>query len=289
MKWTTHTIYVRNAAICILLISILCGSATTASRQALIDVHHSRESANPEVNMVTITKLLEEFSFEVKDEMLTEDLLEEYDVVILHEPHKELENSEIEALTVFVQKGGGLILCGDRDIGWNEDSRSAYNQLGSTFGITFAVNSVDDPTDKRGCYCTPIIHNLAEHPITEGVSQIVLYYPCSLLISENAVAIARGDEDTRGIGQDRISGEDIVVAAVSEYGKGRVVALGSHTVFHDSFINQPDNQSFSVNCFHWVSAGADTASEGGLITTVSTIMVIAGVLLILSFLKKRHE
>ncbi len=277
----------RKVVIIILLLG-LCGSVEAPPKKVLIDAYHSLETTNPEINMVAITKVLPGFTFEVKREAFTEDLLKEYDVVMIVQPYNLLEDSEIEAAEEFVRKGGGLIICGEHDVGWNENSRSTFNKLGKTFGIIFSSNAIDDPTDKAGCYCTPIIHNFAEHPIVEGVTQITLYKPCSLRVSANAVAIATGDEDTRTVGTEEIEGEDVVVVAVSEYERGRVVVVGSHTVFDDSFINQPDNLTFAENCFEWVSEPAATAPKSESLYTVVAIVAIVAVLGLAIVLKKRY-
>lgn len=269
----------------LLMVIGICGSVEAPPKQVMIDIHHSVEGANPEVNMVAITKILADFTFEIRDEPLTVDLLQEYDVVMLYQPYANLEDAEIDALVEFVREGGGLIICGEHDVGWNDSSRSTYNKLGKTFGIIFTSNAIDDPTDKMGCYCTPIIHNMAEHPLTEGVTQIVLYKPCALRISADAVAVARGDDDSKTVGAEQITGEDIVVAAVAEYERGKVVVVGSHTVFDDSFINQPDNQTFSINVFNWVSEQAVPKDNSWV--TIAGILVIAAVLVLIIVLKKR--
>lgn len=278
----------KKIAVIILLLGGLCGSLGSQevpSKTVMIDANHSLETAVPEVNMVAITKVLTGFSFDVKREILTEDLLNQYDVVMLVQPYEILEDSEIDALIHFVQEGGGLIMCGEHNVGWNDSSRSTYNKLGKTFGIIFSSNAIDDPTDKAGCYCTPIIHNFAEHPLVEGISKITVYKPCSLRISGNAEAVARGDGDTQTVGVDKARGEDVIVVAVSEFQKGRVVVIGSHTVFDDSFINQPDNLDFAENCFQWVSEQATL--KGGSLDVVIAIGVIAGILMLIVVLKKR--
>lgn len=269
----------------LLLIGCVCGSLEAPQKRVMIDVFHSLENVNPEVNMVAVSKWLTDFSFESSDEMLTEDLLKEYDAVMLYQPYGILEESEIAAVIQFVERGGGLIICGEHDVGWNDDSRSTYNKLGKTFGIIFTSNAVDDPTDKMGCYCTPIVHNMAEHPLTEGIAQLVFYKPCSLRISSDAVAIARGDDDTVTIGADRIEGEDIVVVAASEYGRGRVVVVGSHTVFDDSYINHPDNLTFCGNVFPWVSEPGYAVPEDEDNTSwypLAAILVIVSILVLVT-------
>ncbi|MBU7013359.1 MAG: hypothetical protein HXS52_02810 [Theionarchaea archaeon] len=263
----------------LLLISGLCVDTQAATRRVMVDLSHSEENVNAENNMVALQTLLPDFSLSFNYQPLNLDTLRGFDAIMLYHPFALLTNSDMDILKKFVKDGGGLIICGEHDIGWEDESRLSYNEFTSTFGVTFQSNAVDDPTDKKGCYCTPVIHNLVEHPLTLGVQQIVMYKPCSLQVSEDATTVAWGDDDTNTIGADMVQGESVVVVAVVEYGKGRIIILGSNTPFLDSFINLPNNQEFSINCFQWVSENALPSS--GLWNTVVVVVVVAGVLLIL--------
>lgn len=270
----------------------LCGSLQEApQKRVLIDISHSAGTAKPDTNMVALPQKLPQYSFEIKEELLTRELLKGYSAVILYQPQTVLQDTEVEVLTEFVKKGGGLVICGQHDVGWNDESRASYNRLSETFGITFLSNAIDDPTNKRGCYCTPIIHVLEPHPLTQGVTQIVLYRPCALRVSGTAVVIARGDEDTRTIGADEVTGSDVIAAAAAEYGKGRVVALGSHTVFDDSFINEPDNLLFGTNLFAWVTEKAASAQTGSVYSYLGVGVIAAFLVLAVAVrgIKRKKE
>lgn len=279
----------RHLMICILLIiSSMAGSLQFSEKKVLVDTFHSGVGANPEINLTALPKVLPEFIFEIKREPLTEDLLDDYDVVMLYQPNGILQDSEIDALVSFVFKGGGLIICGEQEVGWSETSRDSFNRLGRPLGIIFTATSIDDPTNKKGCYCTPVIHNLIEHPINEGVTEIVLFRPCALwMVGDTALPIARGDDDTRTVGSNNIVGEDVIAVAVVEYGKGRVVAVGSTTIFDDSFINQPDNQTFCINVFNWVSEEAPISYSFPMV--IVAIAIITGVLSAIVIIKKKQK
>ena len=282
----------KRVVICVLLlVPAFCGSVQTPHKRVMIDAFHSLENVSPENNMVALSKVLPDYSFETRRDVLTYKLMKEYDVVVLYQPYNNLEDSEIEAVLEFVRKGGGLIICGEHDVGWNDSSRSTYNRLGKNFGTIFTSNAIDDPTDKMGCYCTPIIHNLAVHPLTEGVTQIVMYKPCALRLSETAIAVAWGDDDTRTVGQDKITGEEVVVAAVSVYERGKILVVGSHTAFDDSYIDLPDNLTFSVNAFQWVSEPAyfEEPSQNGSEILIAAVCVVAVGLGALIFVVKKKQ
>jgi len=280
--------------ICMCLVIGISHPIQSASElRVLVDISHSHENANTEINFTLLPVQLSQFTFDISDEQLTPSLLEEYQVLLFYQPYAVLGDSEIEAVTAFIQQGGGIIMCGDHYLGWERESISSYNTLSSQFGITFTSTVVDDPTDKQGCTCTPIIHNLEEHPITENISQIVLYSPCNLILSGDAQPLARGDEDTIMKGHikasDDIQGEDIIVAAVSEHGSGRIVALGSYTLLTNSLVNEPDNLLFVENCILWASEHSSSPSGPSQWYIPVAVGVIGCALLIAVFIFRKRE
>ncbi|MFQ5892024.1 MAG: hypothetical protein ACE5HW_04445, partial [Candidatus Methanofastidiosia archaeon] len=58
---------------------------------------------------------------------------------------------------------------------------------------------------------------------------------------------------TYNIGDEKVWGEDVVVAMTNIYGNGKVVALGSLSIFLDSRINFNDNLVFAKNVMNWLS------------------------------------
>ncbi|HNZ87962.1 MAG TPA: hypothetical protein PKK55_05505, partial [Methanofastidiosum sp.] len=125
------------------------------------------------------------------------------------------------------------------------------------FGIRIMKNGTDDPSNRKGCSCTPIIHNFIQHPTTEGIESILMYKPASLEIKGNAIAIAKGDNDTFSVGTEPVGGENVVVVAVSEKGNGKVAVMGSPYIFDNGKLGEMQNKEFSRTLFTWLS---DTSS-----------------------------
>jgi hypothetical protein len=276
-----------------LLMGISSPVHSISDTHILVDIHHSHENSNIELNFTMFPARLSQFTFHISDEELTPSLLKGYQVLLFYQPYAVLKDSEIEAVISFLEGGGGVIICGDHYLGWQKESLSSYNKVSSRCGITFTSTVVDDPTDKQGCTCTPIIHNLEEHPLTQNISQIVLYSPCHLVVSEGAVPLARGDEDTIMKGHSRLStgvqGEDIIVAAAGEHGSGRLVAIGSYTILTNSLVNEPDNLLFMETCILWVSEHASSSSglSQWYIPVAVGVIVIVLVTGVLVFKKNR--
>ncbi|MBU7032740.1 MAG: hypothetical protein HXS53_09435 [Theionarchaea archaeon] len=277
-----------------LMVGIFQPIHSSSQPRILVDISHSHENANTEINFTMLPVQLSQFTFEISDERLTPSLLEEYQVLLFYQPYAVLDDSEIEAVTAFIEKGGGVLMCGDHYLGWERESIASYNKLISQFGISFTPTVVDDPTNKQGCTCTPIIHNLEEHSITENISQIVLYSPCNLIVSGDAQPLARGDEDTIMKGNTKTSGnvqgEDIIVAAVSEYGSGRIVAIGSYTLLTNSLVNEPDNLLFVEHCILWASEhSASTGDRSQWYIPVAVGVIVCGLLIAVYGFKKREK
>ena len=129
------------------------------------------------------------------------------------DPKSSRDKVKLDALVKYVNNGGSLLILGSNDMDMIDPTRDSINLVLKNFGIRMMKNGTDDPTNRKGCSCTPIIHNLAKHSINEGVNSIILYKPASLEIKGDAIAIARGDNDTFSIGSEPIGGENVILVA----------------------------------------------------------------------------
>lgn len=246
-------------ALVILLVSI---NFVSAEKTILIDKYHDTDNwwGDPEGTGSVLFQELSSSGFnnKVGTEPFTDENLKNLDIVVLWNPNNPLEISEISALTKFVENGGSLLVLASQEYDMIDSSRNSINSLLEPFGIRVMKNGTDDPTNRKGCSCTPIIHNLTKHPINEDINSIVLYKPASLEIKGKAVAIARGDNDTFSIGSEPIGGENVIVVAVSEKGNGKVAVIGSSFIFDNGKIGDMDNKQFAKNLFTWLG---DTSKQ----------------------------
>ncbi len=202
-----------------------------------------------------------------------------YSVVFLSMPAEDYSSTELSALQSFVQSGGGLVLSAEHSGGFG----TAYlNNVANLFGINFKSNVVyDDVHNDQAQNIWPIITDYVAHPTTEGITQTVIYAGASIELSGSAYAVAYADTGAyilptlkgvvpsspiypgvykNGDGEHSFSddGLDIVVMAASEYGAGKVWAVGDFNIWADDYeaqdigIDYYDNQELALNVFDWV-------------------------------------
>jgi len=209
------------------------------------------------------------------DQVLSEQLLSEVDVLILKCPTNSYSAAEIGAVTRFVEGGGGLWMIGDHTdvFGMN----TFLNQIGSVFGIRFR----NDATYMLGSgNMTSVVQPLwFGHPIMDRVSEVRFMTSCTLeapLFSEN-VLLGRGLIAEPGTYATENFFRESIESAEAEfgmflqmvavrYGAGRVVAFTDSTVFSSfsffsdgyteltrgtlEYLNR-ENSSPSVNLVLW--------------------------------------
>ncbi|MFW9844084.1 MAG: hypothetical protein ACFFEV_05890, partial [Candidatus Thorarchaeota archaeon] len=120
------------------------------------------------------------------------------------------------------------------------------SQVSEEFGITFDNTAVKDDRSNAGLPTMPIIANIAAHPTTEDVEDILLPSACSLRIEGKATALATTSE--------MADPARAPVIAIAESGKGRVMCIGSYEIFRrGGGLNHKGNKTFAINAFGWLS------------------------------------
>jgi len=203
--------------------------------------------------------------------------LASYDVVVFPSfwENREISSSEAEALSSFVSNGGGLFLMGEHGVAsWFDKWNNSVNKAGSYFGVRCNFATVCDPTDHYyrwndpdGGVDMPFITDIIGHEVTAGVSKFVINWGTALQISAPAIAIAYTDNDawldTNSIWNSDLEececyqdGSEAVgrfpVLAVSQYGSGRVVALGDSSLFVNDCLYEYGHYHLAQNIFDWL-------------------------------------
>jgi hypothetical protein len=237
----------------------------------LYDCHHTNvEGVTFSTFNVTLSSL---FSIRYHFEILKEEILQNYDVLIISTPIVSYSNEEIQAIKQFVNEGGGLLLMGN---GWywvdyhhSPIETFPFNQVSREFGVTVHDDMIIDPTDyyssENPSYA--LFSNFAVHPVTRGMEKVYSLCACSLSLSGDATPVVMGDGDSYSGYHSHIykPGEYPPVAAVMEYGKGRIVFLGHDCFFINHIIGEYDNVKFSMNVMGWLAALPDTDKDGYLL------------------------
>ncbi len=136
--------------------------------------------------------------------------------------------SEIDAISQFVNQGGGLLILGDNPNCPNEN----VNPLSEEFGISLGVSSID-PGDLY-------FSNFSSLEIFDGINEI--YYRAAGEITVTTLAII-----------EAFTPEGKGVIASNVFHPGRVLALGDYNCWGNEYITNVDNQAFAENVFNWLS------------------------------------
>ncbi|GAG78404.1 unnamed protein product, partial [marine sediment metagenome] len=119
--------------------------------------------------------------------------------------------------------------------------------------------------NKANQNCTSILHiqNFLKHQLTKHIREIKIGGTCSLFLSKDAKPLLQSSEETwpeifdSSTEQWIKDGEEEkqIIAAYSEFGQGKVIAIGDIDIFtSDSNIgsNSLDNQKFIQNIINWL-------------------------------------
>jgi len=191
---------------------------------------------------------------------ITREKLRPYEIVVLHcSPERPLDNKEISALVWYVaQDGGALFIHGG--------APRIINPLSEIFGISLnASNLIDSSSAMEG---DPQGHKfvLSNFPANggikaEGIQTIGFYGGSPLVLSQDAAAIALGDDDCYSEDGFYSIGSFPPVAAVAYLGPGVVLVKSDRMMLNNQNIEQYENLAWGKAIFAQLAAAHETAVE----------------------------
>jgi hypothetical protein len=196
------------------------------------------------------------------NDVLNLDLLDKYDILILKCPTNAYSGEEINAITQFVEKGGGLFLIGDHTdvFGMN----TFLNQVSQQFGIRFRT----DATYEIGTGMMSIYKpdQIFSNPIVKNLKQFEFMTSCTLdapLFSENVIIGNRiisepGTYSTENFFRESVASPEsefgfLLQASAVKYGKGRVIAFTDSTVFSSFSVFTDGYQKFTLGVLDYLN------------------------------------
>ena len=219
----------------------------------------------------------------------TLDFLEQYDIVILKTPTNQYSDEEIQAIKLYVERGGGLYLIGDHTdvFGMN----TFLNQISEHFGIYFNTDATYELGTGLMSVFTP--DPLIHHPIVHHLDHFEFMTSCTLsapFISEHVMIGNRligepGTYSTENFFRESIASPDsefghlLQVAAV-KYGRGRVVAFSDSTVFSSFSMFSDGYQPFTLATMEYLNRENQYAYVNILFMGVFLVFLFAGVYLL---------
>ena len=227
----------------ILSVLLVLAPSTVFPYSVLWDTSHGVAGGNyqPSGYYQTLVQHLGDNGFAIDtttDGFLTDDPAD-YDVIVVclaSAYDSAYTTAEAACIADFVGGGGGLLIMGDRQDRPGKDNE--YIQpVADEFNITLGVSNLS-PLE---LYAS----DFTGHPIFGGIDEIYMYAAGELTASGPASAAAWKE----GTGE--------AIAAVAEYGQGRVVALGDCSLWAKNefwdYFNKEDNPQFSLNTFNYLA------------------------------------
>lgn len=280
--------------ITLLVFSLPLNVNAESKKRILIDVAHDEPiNFTSGYNMFISQLTSRGFTLAENKVSITENTLDNYDILLVIVPKSEFTQQEILSIEKFVKDGGSLLLVGRGGSSLDtKNTRKVLNQLTINMGITFNDDLVTDTQNYYDNDATNvIIVNMVSDPITNEIFKVAMKLPCSLTISQNSKALMRGspqslsrpylsDPDKNDSPSkdplNTISGTDLIVAARSNILSGKVVAIGSSTFIEDHMISNYDHLRFISNMFDYLSESETDATPEEMEFTYSELVLAAG-------------
>lgn len=193
---------------------------------------------------------------EVSPAPLTAGLLAKVDVLVISGAFAPLAPAEIEAVTAFVENGGGLaVMLHVAPILRDLLHRLEVDFTNGTLRETAHVIG-DNPLDFA-------VRDLQPHPLTEGLEQFSLYGTWALRgTAENMQVIAKTeahawvdlDRNNRLTMGDAVQPFGVLVAG--QMGQGKVVVFGDDALFQNRFLDET-NRRLAANLAEWLKPAGE--------------------------------
>lgn len=243
-------------------LKIMCTavSATDDQRQTVL-IDESR-GVSSDLSFGLLSEILLNAGFRVESINRTTDLfsrLPTASVLMLPPSRSGLDSTQRGIIIDFVRKGGGLLIVG-------EVKYDLYMDLTRTFGIAMLPGFVCDPY-----LSTPIkpfhikIIRMQQHPVTENVNAFMYDWGQPLVVNSPALSLATVgngswyETDGDGVKEPNEQSGQFSVLASSEYGTGRVVAVGDvgclalYRRLQWSPLQDYDTARLAFNMFNWLA------------------------------------
>ncbi len=196
-------------------------------------------------------------------ENITKEVLDKSDLLIIGNPINDFFSSiEIKKIVDFVRSGGGLLLLSE--YGADFLQKTNLNDISGKFGIFFEKNIIKEANSVNQ-NCTSILHiqNFSNHQITKQIREINIGGACSLFLKKEAKPLIKTLEKSfwsevySKSSEQWIKEEEKqqIISAYTEFGKGKVVAIGDIDIFTSNSemgIKSLDNSKFLQNMINWL-------------------------------------
>ena len=213
------------------------------------ETQKERGKINTNYSMLRDALRGEDFQVDIYNDFPLSEKSLKSDVLVFACPDgSKLAKNEVGAIVNFVERGGGLLIIGNA--GGDRGLRTNMNEVLNKLGIEMLSDQVKDESNNEFKMPThPVMKDIKDHPICNGVSEIVIVAGCSV----------RGSTNMKGIAFTSPVAEppNAPVIVAGEYKSGRVVAVGSYRLFsnYGAGLSLRNNRTFAMNIFRWLARG----------------------------------
>ena len=235
-------------------------------KNILIDLTHNEMLNIDDEEFKEFLNLLKRLDLKVKKnehERITKEILENIDLLIIGNPIDDFFSSlEIKHIVDHVRSGGGLLLLSE--YGADSLQKTNLNDIAGKFGIIFEKNLIKEMNDNNQ-NCTSILHiqDFLKNQITKNLREMIIGGTCSLFLNKEVKPLLRTNENSvwseiyNNTSEKWTKEEEKqqIVAAYTEFGQGKVVALGDIDIFTVNSrigLNSFDNRKFVQNIINWI-------------------------------------
>ncbi|TKJ23347.1 MAG: hypothetical protein CEE43_04215 [Promethearchaeota archaeon Loki_b32] len=235
-------------------------------KSVLIDLTHNEMLNTNEDEFKEFLNLLKRLDLKIKKNengQITKDILENIDLLIIGNPIDDFFSSlEIKHVVDHVRSGGGLLLLSE--YGSDSLQKTNLNDVSGKFGIFFEKNLIKEMNDNNQ-NCTSILHiqDFLKHQITKNLREMIIGGACSLFINKEVKPLLQTKDhsvwsevyNNNSEKWTKDKEEQQIIAAYTEFGQGKVVALGDIDIFTLNSrigLNSFDNRKFVQNVINWL-------------------------------------
>ena len=235
-------------------------------KSVLIDLTHNEMLNIDEDEFKEFLNLLKRLDLKIKKNengQITKEILENIDLLIIGNPIDDFFSSlEIKHVVDHVRSGSGLLLLSE--YGSDSLQKTNLNDVAGKFGIFFEKNLIKEMNDNNQ-NCTSILHiqDFLKHQITKNLREMIIGGACSLFINKEVKPILQTKDhsvwsevyNNNSEKWTKDKEEQQTIAAYTEFGQGKVVALGDIDIFTLNSrigLNSFDNRKFVQNVINWL-------------------------------------
>lgn len=235
-------------------------------KSVLIDLTHNEMLNIKEDEFKEFQNLLKRLDLKIKKNengQITKEILENIDLLIIGNPIDDFFSSlEIKHVVDHVRSGGGLLLLSE--YGSDSLQKTNLNDVAGKFGIFFEKNLIKEMNDNNQ-NCTSILHiqDFLKHQITKNLREMIIGGACSLFINKEVKPLLQTKDhsvwsevyNNNSEKWTKDKEEQQTIAAYTEFGQGKIVALGDIDIFTLNSrigLNSFDNRKFVQNVINWL-------------------------------------